>query len=163
MLLLLNAVLWFAALSAGVMAGVYFTFSVFAMRAFAELDDGAGARTMQAVNRVILRSLFLPLFFLSSAASLLLILFGVLGLGPATMLVTGGMVYMVGMFGVTVVANVPLNNRLEAVDADSAAGRAVWAEYQRRWTPWNHVRTVACIVAMAIFIIAIRQGPGLVA
>ena len=46
--------------------------------------------------------------------------------------------------------------------ADSAAGQAMWAAYQRRWTGWNHVRTLACIVAMALFIVAIRQGAGAV-
>ena len=54
--LIILALVWFSAVSAGIMAGVYFTFSTFAMRSFAELGDEAGARAMQSINRVILRS-----------------------------------------------------------------------------------------------------------
>jgi uncharacterized membrane protein len=49
----------------------------------------------------------------------------------------------------TMVANVPLNNRLDAADPDGAAGAAVWADYLVRWTAWNHVRAVLCAAATA--------------
>jgi len=34
-------------------------------------------------------------------------------------IVAGGAVYVIGMFGVTVVGNVPMNDRLDAADAAS--------------------------------------------
>lgn len=150
--LIVSALVWFSLVSAGIMAGVYFTFSVFAMRAFAELGDEAGARAMQSINRVILKSAFLPLFFLSTVASGVLVVLGLLGhAGPgAGAIVAGGAVYVLGMFGVTAFGNVPMNNRLDAVDAATPEGQAVWHAYLTRWTRLNHVRTVACAVAMVL-------------
>jgi len=58
---------------------------------------------------------------------------------------------------VTVLFNVPLNNKLAAVKPDSAEGNAVWTRYLREWTLWNHVRTVAPLAAMAAFILAFSK------
>ncbi|MEM7701434.1 MAG: anthrone oxygenase family protein [Pseudomonadota bacterium] len=155
--ILITSLLWFAAVSAGIMAGVYFTFSFFAMRAFAELGDEAGARAMQRINVVIQRSAFLPLFFASTLACAALVVLGVMGLaGPqGAWVIAGGAVYVIGMFGVTLVGNVPLNNRLDAVDPASAEGAAMWREYLARWTPLNHVRTLACTVSMVLLALSL--------
>lgn len=142
------------ALANALMAGVYFAFSAFIMRAFAELEGGAGAGAMNAINRVILRSAFMPLFWGSTLLSLALAVLAALDRsapGGAAQL-AGGALYVVGMFGVTAAFNVPLNNRLIAGEKDDA----VWALYLRDWTRWNHVRTIACLVSAALFLIALR-------
>ena len=154
---LLAALNWFCALGCGLMAGVYFTFSTFAMRAFAKIDTPSGILAMQSINQVIQTSLFLPLFFATSLASLIAIGVSVVadeapGTAWAAM---GGAVYFIGMFLCTILFNVPLNNRLDAVDPESDEGAEMWALYLSTWTPWNHVRTVACTIAMALFIVAL--------
>ena len=159
MTLILGALLWFLALSAAIMAGIYFTFSVFGMRALAALGDEAGARAMQSINRVIVRTLFLPIFFLSSLASAAIVVLGLLvGGHPAWPMVAGGLVYLLGMFGVTVAGNVPLNNRLDAADPASAEGQAIWRDYLVRWTRLNHIRTLACVVALVLAMLALGAG-----
>jgi uncharacterized membrane protein len=45
------------------------------------------------------------------------------------------------------VVNVPMNNRLDAADPASAEGTRIWTDYLSRWTPWNHVRALACVAA----------------
>ncbi|GAB5486514.1 MAG: hypothetical protein Pars2KO_00840 [Parasphingorhabdus sp.] len=55
--------LWFSAISVGIMAGVCFTFSVFVMRSLDAFEKPAGMIAMQSINRIIQRSLFLSLFF----------------------------------------------------------------------------------------------------
>ncbi|MEM1197632.1 MAG: anthrone oxygenase family protein [Pseudomonadota bacterium] len=155
--LIIPALVWFSAVSAGIMAGVYFTFSTFAMQSFAELGEEAGARAMQSINRVILRSAFLPLFFTSSLACVALFALGLLGFGGenAALMAAGGGVYALGMFGVTVVGNVPLNNRLDAVDPATPEGAEMWRLYLARWMPYNHVRTLACTLAMVLLILSL--------
>lgn len=152
-----TALIWFSAISAGIMAGVYFTFSVFAMRSFADLGDEAGARAMQVINRVIQQSAFLPLFFLSTLTCAALVVLGVLGMAGARpeMAIAGGGVYVLGMFVVTALGNVPLNNTLDGADPSSEEGKAVWGDYLTRWTRLNHVRTLACTVSMALLIAAL--------
>ncbi len=158
MTLVIQLITWFALLSAGIMAGVYFTFSVFVMRSLAELGEEPGARAMQSINRVIVRSAFLPLFFLSTLACAALVVLGALGMiggTAAPKIMVGGAIYVIGMFVVTVVGNVPLNNRLEAADPSSEAGKAIWREYLTRWTQLNHIRTLSCMVAMALLVMGL--------
>jgi uncharacterized membrane protein len=150
-----TALLWFCALGCGLLAGLYFAFSVFIMSALDRLGPAAGAAAMNSINAVILRSLFMPAFLLTSLASLVLAVIGVLQRGGsgARLLIAGGLCYFVGMFVVTMVFNVPLNNQLQSSQA--ADVEANWRRYMIAWTRWNHVRTLASLAAAAMFIAAL--------
>lgn len=154
---LLTITLWFAAISVGVLAGIYFAFSFFVMQALDAAGQPVGMAAMQSINRVIVKSPFLPLFFASSLACLLLVIGGVMQWGTpgAWQMVGGGALYLVGMLIVTIIGNVPLNNALDAVDAHGPAGEAMWRRYMQRWLPWNHVRTLSCTGALILLIAAI--------
>ena len=149
---LISILLWFCALGCGLLAGLYFAFSVFIMSALDRLGPAAGAAAMNSINAVILRSLFMPVFMLTSLASLVLVAIGALRWGePGSMLLTaGGLCYFVGMFVVTMAFNVPLNNQLQASQAGNVESN--WRHYVVSWTRWNHVRTLASLVASALFI-----------
>ncbi len=157
---LAQTLLWFAAVGCGVMAGVYFTFSAFAMRALGEIAPEAGAAAMQSINRVIVRSAFLPLFFATTLAAAALAVLAGLNWGDAgsAAALAGGVVYVFGMFVVTVALNIPLNNALERADPASDEGRAVWARYLTTWTARNHIRTLASTAACALFIAALTTA-----
>jgi uncharacterized membrane protein len=159
MQLVLTATLWFAALSVGVMAGIYFAFSVFVLQALDAAGRPVAMAAMQSINRVILKSPFLPLFFASSLACLSLVISGVMLWGTAGtwQMVSGGALYLIGMLLVTIIGNVPLNNALEATDASGPEGEAMWRRYRQRWLPWNHVRTVSCMVSLVLLIGAIAS------
>eukprot|EP00038_Savillea_parva_P021312 m.34185 g.34185 ORF g.34185 m.34185 type:complete len:164 (+) comp5111_c0_seq1:578-1069(+) len=151
------ALLWVQAMGVGLMSGVYFCFSVFVMQSLAELDDVAGAQAMQSINRVIVKTLFLPIFFLSSLLCIPSIVVGALRITEkdGTYALVAGVVYLVGMFLCTVFFNVPLNNGLDEVDATSLQGAVVWKRYLVVWTRYNHVRTVSCTAALGLYIAAI--------
>ncbi|MEM7681802.1 MAG: anthrone oxygenase family protein [Planctomycetota bacterium] len=143
----------------GLIGGLLFVFSNFAMRAFACLPEGEGMRAMQEINRAILNPLFLVLFMgttLVSTASVAMGLvhtgaFGGQGHPAAPGMIAGGLLYGVGVFGVTAGRNVPLNNALDRADPASEAGRALWASYLRVWTRWNHVRVVCAMVSVLAY------------
>lgn len=155
------SLLWFCAIGCAVIGGVYFTFSTFVMAALGRIDPAAGIPAMQAINRVILRSLFMPLFFATTAACAILAVLAILQWPSRdawlALLVAG--IYLAGMFGVTIVRNVPMNNALESTtrtaDAEAAA---VWSRYLRDWTFWNHVRTVASIAAALLCMIVLVRA-----
>ena len=155
----ITAALWFAAISVGLMAGVYFAFSAFVLQALDAAGRPVAMVAMQSINRIILKSLFLPLFFASSLACLLLAVVGVMAWGSAGswQMVLGGALYLVGMLVVTIAANVPLNNMLEATDAGGDEAEAMWRRYLNRWLPWNHVRTVSCTASLVLLIGAIAE------
>src|SRR5262245_62876496 len=68
----MTGLLWFSAVGCGVMAGVYFAFSGFVMTALSRIDQASGVAAMNSINTVILRSLFMPLFFGTTIAALTL-------------------------------------------------------------------------------------------
>jgi uncharacterized membrane protein len=148
-----------AALGAGLVAGFFLAFSATVMWALERQPSPAGIAAMQTINVVVLNPIFLGVFFGTAILSLVLdIVALVRWLEPGSgYLLAGSLLYFVGTFLVTLVFNVPLNNRLAAVNPDSTEGKAVWTHYLRVWTAWNHVRTVAPLAAAACFILAIAQ------
>lgn len=151
--------LWFAIVACGLIAGLYFAFSTFIMRALGSIDRSAGVAAMNAINQVIGRSLFLPLFFGSSIASLLLAAIGLFNrdiAGSGAML-AGGLIYFFGQFVVTMTCNVPLNIALTKTDPADAAAAAGWTNYLIRWTRWTHVRAVASTAALILFVVALGE------
>jgi uncharacterized membrane protein len=150
---MISILLWFCALGCALLGGVYFAFSVFIMKAL-EQAGTAGIVAMKSINAVILRSWFMPLFFTTTLASAILGVIGFLEIPEplGIYLAAGGIIYFAGMFLVTVLFNVPLNNAL------AAAGEENWVRYLSRWTTWNHVRTVSCVVAAALFILALNRA-----
>ena len=145
-------VLTVAAIGAGLMAGVYFAFSAFIMRAFDQLGAAQATDSMNAINEVILRSWFMSLFFGSTLAYAVLSGYAVLtaDLAGRWWLFSAGLVYLVGMFLCTVLFNVPLNNRLAASTGNDAGRGENWPHYYRHWTRWNHLRTGSSLAACVI-------------
>jgi len=154
---LINLLFWVGAVGCGVIAGLYFAFSTFIMTALDRAGPVAGTLAMNSINVTILQSLFMPLFWVTTAVSLVAAVVGFAHWRePGGMMVAAaGLIYFLGMFGVTMFFNVPLNNALAAVDPASSEAAALWARYPETWTWWNHVRTLASTVACALFIAAL--------
>lgn len=150
---------WFGAIGCGIMAGVYFTFSTFVMRALSVIEPSSGIKAMQSINIVIQKSLFLPLFFGTSLAALAAVAVSVLvdEVQVSHWMALAGTIYLVGMFICTMTLNIPLNNRLDAVDPKSKEGAEVWEVYLEKWTLRNHIRTVASTLAAVLFVLALAN------
>lgn len=146
-----------AAVGSGLIAGLFFVFSICVMRALSELPDACGTAAMQAINRVIVNPVYL-LAFMGTAALSAAVSVIVLGLldDANPILAAGALAYVIGGFLVTIVFNVPMNDALADLDADAPDSAAVWQDYLVRWTRWNHVRTVACILASTLLILGLR-------
>jgi len=155
-LALTEILIWIAATGAGVMAGVYFAFSGFIMKSLDQLDSDKSVAAMNAINEVILRSWFMPVFFGSSLLYLLLAVMALLDWenANAPLLLIASLSYIVGMFLCTVVFNVPLNNLLAKNSENNADKTSLWSHYFENWTRWNHLRTASslftCVVSIYI-------------
>ena len=154
---LVTYLLWFEAIGCGIMAGIYFAFSAFIMASLSKIAPHAGIAAMQSINLVIVRTIFLPLFFGTSLGALVLAIIATIDWGSAQSLpmLSGGAIYVAGMFLCTVFLNVPLNNKLAAVDPVTESGANVWVEYLEKWTRWNHIRTWTSTLASGLFIAAL--------
>jgi uncharacterized membrane protein len=138
-----------AALGCGLMAGLFFAFSVAVMKALGRLPSAEGIGAMQSINVAIINPLFLVVFFGTAAACVLVMIASLLRWhDPGTIyLLIGGALYLVGTFFVTLVFNVPKNNALASVAP--AQGASLWTDYLSKWTAWNHVRAAAALAAAA--------------
>ena len=147
-----------AALGAGIMAGIFFAFSVFVMTALGRLSPPQGIAAMRSINAAILNPLFFVVFFGTALLCLLSAIAALVEwpLPQAFYLIAGSVLYLVGALLVTMQCNVPLNLALARGDAGSAEAALLWLRYLRVWTAWNHVRTVASLAAMAAFMLALR-------
>ena len=60
---------------------------------------------------------------------------------------------------ITVIFNVPLNNRLDTVNPDGlsmADAARDWQAYFSTWTAWNHARTVTSFVGATLMLVGLR-------
>ena len=143
------------ALACGLMAGVFFTFSSFVMKALGKIAPPEAVTAMQSINIHAVKSWFLPAFMGSAVLCLAVVALSVgkLNASSARLVFIGAMIHFVGCFLVTIVFNVPMNNALAAVSPASPAAAVAWSDYLVRWTMWNHVRTLSSLVATALLIL----------
>ncbi|MEU1405153.1 anthrone oxygenase family protein [Streptomyces sp. NPDC005728] len=144
-------------LGTGLVAGVFCGFSTFVMRGLAVLPPAQGVAAMKAINVAAVRAAFM-LVFLGSAllcAVIAVVTFVVWPDEGKLELLLGSALYLLGSFGLTMVANVPRNNRLAGMAPGSPEAVAYWPEYVREWTFWNHARTVVSAAAAVLYVLAI--------
>lgn len=152
-----GGLLWFSAIGCGVMAGIYFIFSVSVMTSLSRADAETAVRVFNLINEDIVRSWFIPLFLSTSLAAFALAVLSMIRWGePGTALImAGSVIYLTGMLAVTMAANVPMNNELARL---AAPATAVWASFAEIWTLWNHVRALASISAAILFTVALTMS-----
>ena len=146
-----------AALGCGLMAGLFFAFSVSVMKALARLPSAEGIAAMQSINVAIINPVFLAAFFGTAAACVFVLIASLLRWHDpgAVYLLIGGALYLVGTFLVTLVFNIPKNNALAWVAPTDPEGASLWTDYLSKWTAWNHVRAAAALAATATLTIAL--------
>lgn len=155
MISLFAFILFLASAGAGLNAGLFFIFSICIMRAFGTLPAAEGMAAMNAINVVIQNPLFFLVFMGTALLALIIAVLALLQGAPGGYLATAGaLVFLIGSIGVTIVINVPMNEALAAVDPTSPQAAALWDRYLGRWTNWNHVRSIASLAAMMLFVAA---------
>ena len=134
----------------GVVTGLLFAFSNFVMRALDGLSPEHGMFAMQQINEKIINPIFLTMFFGTPLLCLGIVIATVRELDGSghILLLVGALGYLIGPFGITMLFNVPLNNRLAQV-APSGAPEA-WPNYRKTWQRWNHVRTYIGIFSVTM-------------
>ncbi len=151
-----------ALLGSALIAGVFFAFSSFIMKALADRPAAEGIAAMQSINVVVLNRSFLGTFMGTALISVLVAVLAILGWEQpeAPWYLAGALLYVVGTFFVTVGGNVPLNDRLKAVSAVDADAVPVWEHYLERWTMFNTLRTIAAFAAVLMFTLGLMQSAG---
>lgn len=149
-----------AVLGSGLIGGVFFAFGAFLLKSLARLPAAQGIGAMQSITTAIKNSLFLVLFFGTAALAAILGIAAPLRWSEpgSGYLLLGSLLFLNLPFGVTLLKNVPLNNRLAATKPESADGARFWEEFRAVWGFWNHLRWLGALAAAAAFIMAIVEG-----
>jgi uncharacterized membrane protein len=156
MLTLNNLLYILAVLGCGLMAGVFFAFSVFIMKALSRLPAREGIAAMQAINIAVVNPVFLLIFLGTALANIFVVVLSLLSWQEpsAPYLFIGSSLYLVGSFLVTIVFNIPKNDALAAISPTDPASSKQWVKYLATWTTWNHIRAVASLAATLFFTLA---------
>ncbi|HTF52854.1 MAG TPA: anthrone oxygenase family protein [Pseudonocardia sp.] len=156
-----GASLVLAIVAAGLIAGLFYAFSVSVMPGLARTDDRTLVHTMQQINIAIINPWFFFSFF---GAPLLAALAALLHLGGSGRHVLPwivlGFVFALGTVIITMVFNVPLNNALDAAgrNPDQIADlSAVREQFEADWVRWNIIRTLTSTAALVFLAWAMVQ------
>jgi uncharacterized membrane protein len=153
------------AIGSALIAGAFFAFSAFVMRALGHLPENQGITAMQRINIDVINPWFMIPFTGTAVVGLAGGTWAALNLSqPAgPWLLAASLLYVLGCFGVTMVFNVPRNNMLAIVNAERPQDAFVlpsnepfWSNFQREWTRWNTFRTLASLAAMICTFVAYR-------
>src|SRR5918998_4961668 len=147
-----------AALGCATMAGVFFAFSAFVMKALARLPAAQGVAAMQAINVAAVTPTFMVALFGTAVACGALVLFALFAWDErfAPYLLVGGALYLVGTILLTIAYHVPRNEALARVEPHETDAENHWRRYLSDWTAWNHVRAAAALAAAAVLTIALH-------
>jgi uncharacterized membrane protein len=151
-----------AAVSSAAVGGLFFAFSTFVVKGLDRAGPDEAIAAMRAINaEAQANAPFLALFVGSALVAL--------GVGavaafrlpqPGAGYVLAGAALGLVAFVVTVAFNVPLNNRLAAVDPrglSAVDALREWRGYLGPWTAWNHVRTGAPLLASVLMLVGARH------
>lgn len=146
-----------AIIASAVVSGVFLTFSDFVMKSLAATNPAGGIETMQIINRKVFATVFMVLLIGMSALSPALGTYAYLYLnGVASIwIVAGSGLFFVGAFGVSLIFNVPMNQRLDKMDHSSTEAATYWTNtYVPSWSFWNYVRAITSAGSAICFLVA---------
>lgn len=144
----------------GLAAGLFYGYDCSVIGGLGKLSDKEYLAAFQSINRVILN----PYFFISFMGSLIVLAvaawlnYKTENFTSFYYLLAATLIYAIGVFGVTMFGNVPLNNLLDRFDISSASTEAINAMRQKFETSWNmlhHIRTYAAILSFLLSIISL--------
>lgn len=148
-----------ATLSSGLIAGLLYAFVCAVKPGLGSLTDQEYLRAMQAINRNIEN----PLFFLSFIGTLILLpvhtynSFTNSGVSVRfIILLCSSVIYFMGVFGVTILGNVPLNDYLAKVDIGSLKVneiKAIRIKYEHPWNNLHQIRTWASFISFSLLVL----------
>ncbi len=157
----MKVVLFTTILFSGLVAGLMYSYSCSINIGLKELSNTEYIKAMQSINIAIQN----PLFFISFIGLLVLFpisIFQFYG-QPANsfyLLVLAMVIYFIGVFGVTVFCNIPLNEQLASFSTITATENelSVMREvFEKPWNTFHQIRTVASIISFGFSIIFILK------
>jgi len=141
----------------GLMAGIFFTWSNAVKPGIGKLGDIEYLRALQSMNRVILNNAF-RIIFLGAIIAVALVPVFYFNLYPKNifwLFVFTLVIYWIGVFGVTVSGNIPLNEILDKTNLESITHEEIKTLRKSIELKWNNYNLIRCISSGITFILLI--------
>ena len=148
-----------AILLTGLMAGIFFTWSNAVKPGIGKLSDIEYLRSLQSMNRVILNKAFIGIF-LGAVIAVALVPIAHFKLFPDNifwLFILALVTYWIGVFGVTVLGNVPLNELLDEINLESITLeeiKALRTSIEVKWNNLNLIRSISSGITFVLLIIS---------
>lgn len=137
--------------------GLFYAYSCSVVLGLGKLSDAEYLKSMQSINREILNSVFF-ISFIGTAFLLPATTFLYRGHHPVFIfLLLAAIAYLVGVFGVTVIGNVPLNDQLDQFDilnSTSEQIKIMRETFESRWNFLNNIRTLFSVISIVLVVCA---------
>ncbi|MCS3529274.1 DUF1772 domain-containing protein [Chryseobacterium sp. JUb7] len=137
--------------------GLFYAYSCSVVLGLGKLSDAEYLKSMQSINREILN----PVFFISFMGTTFLLpvtTFLYRGHHPVFLFIfLAAIAYLVGVFGVTVIGNVPLNEQLDQFDilnSTSEQIKIMRETFESRWNFLNNIRTLFSVISIVLVVCA---------
>ena len=146
--------------SIGLMTCVFFTWSNAVKPGIGKLGDLEYLTALQSMNRVILNIPF-KVVFVFSIISVALVPVFYIDLFPKKIFwlyIFTFIIYWVGVFGVTVFANIPLNEKLDKTNLESISTKQIEelrTSIELKWNNFNLIRAVCSAIIFLLLIISL--------
>jgi uncharacterized membrane protein len=157
-------VLVLTATMTALVAGLFYSWSCSVIPGLSRLSDKSYIASMQSINKAILN----PVFFVSFVGTLVLLPISTYQfyVRPLSiqfwLLAIATLIYIIGVFGVTVFGNVPLNDQLAAFNLSSARAKEIAAhrlQFEAAWNNFNTLRAISAVSVLVLVIIGCTQMP----
>jgi uncharacterized membrane protein len=115
---------------------------------------------MQRINIEVWRSVFMVLLWGFLITTVVLTGYAYINMpNPITnYIMIGTGLYIVGVFGISFLFNIPMNERLAALDATTKQTALYWYQtYLPRWVFFNYLRAISACGTAACFLITSLQ------
>jgi uncharacterized membrane protein len=146
-------------LGTGLFAGLFFTFSAFAMPALGGLPVEQSTTALFALNRAMYRNrLFVLVTLATVSGCIAAVATALVGLDRpgAALRLAGASLFLLGTAGTTVIYHLPQNNAVADINPAGLGAEARWRRFIRGWIAWNHVRVVTALVASALLTLSLH-------
>jgi uncharacterized membrane protein len=156
----LDIALVFAVLTCSLVTGFIFTYAVVIMPGFSKLEDKEFLRAFQVTDGVIQNNQ--PLFMLTWVGSIISVLSVMaisilsLGVSDAWIIFVVGLIYLLGVQGITISIHLPLNNHIQKIDINDMNNQSLNEErtnFEIIWNYFNKIRTFIAFAASLSFLL----------
>jgi uncharacterized membrane protein len=141
--------------------GFIFTYAIVVMPGFSKLSYKEFIKAFQVTDEVIQNNQ--PLFMITWIGSIISILSTIIvatattGLSNSWLIILVGVIYLLGVQGITIVIHLPLNNHIQKMNIDKMTDKDLGEErrkFQKKWNFFNNIRTsVAFSVCVTLILI----------